>query len=154
MSIAHALSTSLDQCHLLLPARCRRLASSPHDDVRAAPDAARQELPERLAEACRRRVLGEVATRTWWPRLCSMLEEVTVSRLRQRDLGQPALQRVLLVAQLVGGVDADPAEHPDRQRQRRSWPPSPARRRSPASSGPTAVNRYAPKITLAYWNGM
>ncbi len=42
---------------------------------------------------------------------------MAVAALRQRDLGQPPLQRILLVAHLVGGVDPDAAQRADRQRQ-------------------------------------
>jgi hypothetical protein len=43
--------------------------------------------------------------------------EVAVEALRQRDLGQPPLVALLLVAQLVGGVDADATDAADRDRQ-------------------------------------
>ena len=43
--------------------------------------------------------------------------EVPVEALRQGDLGQPALVLLLLVPELVGGVDADAGDHPDAQRQ-------------------------------------
>ena len=43
--------------------------------------------------------------------------EVAVEALRERDLGQPALVLLLLVPELVRGVDADAGDHPDRQRQ-------------------------------------
>ena len=43
--------------------------------------------------------------------------EVPVAGLRQGDLGQPALQRLLLVPHFVRGVDPDATQGADRQRQ-------------------------------------
>ncbi len=43
--------------------------------------------------------------------------EVAVEALRQGDLGQPALVALLLVAELVRGVDADAADAADRDRE-------------------------------------
>ncbi len=42
--------------------------------------------------------------------------EVPVAGLGEGDLGQPPLQRILLVPHFVGGVDTDAAKHTDRQR--------------------------------------
>ena len=100
--------------HGLRPCRRMRCASSRNGRAQAAENAARQELPEGLAEARRRRVL-----RCGHPNVVTAVVldvEVAVAGLRQGDLGQPALQRILLVAHLVRGVDADAAEHTDRQR--------------------------------------
>ncbi len=44
-------------------------------------------------------------------------EEVPVAGLREGDAAQPLLQVVALVAELVGGVDADPADDAHRERE-------------------------------------
>src|SRR6267378_3834155 len=102
--IAKALSTSFCQCHGLLPSRRIRCASSSHDE-RKLPHTLRGRNSQNVSPNRADAGSSGVATRTWCPRLC------------QRDLAQPAFQRVLLVAELVRSVDAHPSEHPDRQRE-------------------------------------
>lgn len=79
--------------------------------------------------------------------------EVAVKRLGQRDFRQPAFQFVLLVAHFVCGVDTHPPSMPtDNARPILAGqlrPPS-----NPSQLRFEAVNKYAPKMTLAYWNGM
>ncbi len=87
--------------------------------------------PPGVAQRCRRRCAAGrprtsrragsrpgssgVATRTWWPRLCSM-KKWPYPVGRQGDAREPALQVLLLVAEFVRGVDGDPVHRPDRER--------------------------------------
>ncbi len=71
----------------------------------AAQHGARQKLPEGFPEAGRGRVL-----RRGHPHMVAAVvldEEVPVEHRRQRQFGQPLLQAVVLVAQLVAGIDGD-----------------------------------------------
>ena len=83
--------------------------------AQAAPDRARQEHPEALAEPRARRVLrGRDADVV----AAVVLDvEVPVGGARERDLRQPALDVLALVAQLVGGVDGDAADDAHGQRE-------------------------------------
>ena len=98
-----------------LPRRSRRVTSIPRGRAQAADDGARQEGPEALAEAGAGRVLGggdaDVVAAV------VLDEEVAVAGLGEGDPGEPALGAGALVAELVGGVDRDPADHADGQRQ-------------------------------------
>ena len=76
---------------------------------------ARPELVEVLAHPARGGVLGGGDTDVVAAVVLDV--EVPVEHLGQRDLGQPALVGLALVAQLVGGVDADAADAADRERQ-------------------------------------
>ena len=79
-----------------------------------APDRARPELVEALTQPGRGGVL-----RGGDPHVVPAVVldvEVAVEALRERDLGQPALVGLLLVAELMGGVDADPADAADGDR--------------------------------------
>ncbi len=83
--------------------------------AQAAGHRARPERVEALAEARAGRVLGRgdadvVAA-------VVLDEEVPVAGLGERDAGQPALERVALVAELVCCVDGDAADHGDGERQ-------------------------------------
>ena len=81
-----------------------------------APDhGAGQELPEGLAEARARRVLGGGDADVVAAVVLGV--EVAVSGLGERDLREPALDEVLLVAELVGGVDGDAAGDADGDRE-------------------------------------
>src|SRR4029079_855499 len=73
---------------------------------------ARPELVEALADPAARRVLGGGDADVVAAVVLDV--EVAVAALRQRDLGQPALVALLLVAELVRGVDADAADGADR----------------------------------------
>ncbi len=90
-------------------------ALDPPGRGQAALDGARQEGPEALPQPRAGRVLGggdaDVVAAV------VLDEEVAVAGLRQRHPAQPALGAVALVAELVGGVDRDPADDPHRQRQ-------------------------------------
>ena len=112
--ISHALSTSLRQPpRVLLAAGDAALLEVPRRAERPA-DGARPERVEALPESGRRRIL-----RGRDPDVVAAVVldvEVAVAALRQRDLRQPPLVRLLLVAQLVGGVDADAADAADRDR--------------------------------------
>src|SRR5699024_11692985 len=66
---------------------------------------AREERPERLAEACARGILG--GGHAGVVAAVVLDEEVAVAGGGERDLGQPLLTSRDLVAQLVRGVDAD-----------------------------------------------
>ncbi len=81
----------------------------------AALDGPRQERPEALTEPGARRILGRRHADVMAAIVLD--EEVAVSALGQRDLAQPALEAVALVAELVRGVDRDPAHHRLGQRQ-------------------------------------
>ena len=81
----------------------------------AAPDGARQEAPEALAQARAGRVLGRGHAHV--VAAVVLDEEVPVAGLGQRHLGQPLLHARALVAQLVRGVDADAAHQAHGQGQ-------------------------------------
>ena len=118
-------------------------ALEPPGRAQAAGDGARQEGPEALPQPRAGRVLGRgdadvVAA-------VVLDEEVAVAALRERDLAQPALGAGALVAELVGGVDRDPADHAHRQRQAEAVDGSRGRR--------SAQSQQA-KTSPAYWTGM
>ncbi len=79
--------------------------------AQAAGDGAREERVEALPEPRARGVLGgrdaDVVAAV------VLDEEVPVAALGERDLAQPALEARALVAELVRGVDRDPADHRD-----------------------------------------
>ena len=87
----------------------------PPGRAQAAGDGARQEGPEALPQPRAGRVLGggdaDVVAAV------VLDEEVAVAGLRERDAAQPALRAGALVAELVGGVDRDPADDADREGQ-------------------------------------
>src|SRR5699024_1932077 len=91
-SLAEAPETLL----LQLPRRAQRTEHT-----------AREERPERLAEACARGILG--GGHAGVVAAVVLDEEVAVAGGGERDLGQPLLTSRDLVAQLVRGVDADAA---------------------------------------------
>ena len=99
---------------MLLPAGVAALLQPPGGLQRPG-DRARPELVEALAHPRRRRVLGGRDPDVVAAVVLDV--EVAVEALRQRDLGEPALVGLALVAELVGGVDADAADAPDRDRQ-------------------------------------
>ncbi len=80
-----------------------------------APDRARPERVEGLAEPSRGRVLGGRDAHVVAAVVLDV--EVPVGHLGQRDLREPALVGLALVAELVGGVDADAADAADRDGQ-------------------------------------
>jgi hypothetical protein len=80
----------------------------PPGRLQRAPDRARPELVEALAHPAAGGVLGRGDAHVVAAVVLDV--EVAVEALRQRDLGQPALVALLLVAELVRGVDADAAE--------------------------------------------
>ncbi len=83
--------------------------------AQAADDGPRQERPEALPQPRARRVLGGRD-----PDVMAAVvldEEVAVAGLGERDAAEPALEAGALVAELVGGVDRDPADDAHRQRQ-------------------------------------
>lgn len=100
--------------HVLLPSRCIRVFSSSHDDFRL-PHTLRGRNAQKLSPKREtRRVLGcrdpDVVAAV-------VLDvEMAVEGLRESDLGQPAFEVGLLVAHLVGGVDADAAHDGDAER--------------------------------------
>ena len=75
----------------------------------------RQELPEALAEPRARGVLGGGDADVMAAVVLD--EEMAVAGLGERHLRQPALVALALVAELVGGVDRDPADHRDADRE-------------------------------------
>ena len=99
-----------DPERVLLPAGVPPLLQAPRA-LQRAPDRARPELVEVLAQPRGRRVLGGGHADVVAPVVLDV--EVAVEALRQRDLGQPALVLLALVAELVGGVDADAADAAD-----------------------------------------
>ncbi len=101
------------QCDL--PRRSRRSASMPQAERQAARHRARQEGPEALPQARAGRVLGGGDADVMAAVVLD--EEVAVAGLGERDAAQPALAAGALVAELVGGVDRDPADHAHRHRQ-------------------------------------
>ncbi len=78
-------------------------------------DGARPEPVEALADPRARGILRRRDTHVVASVVLDV--EVAVEALRQRDLGQPALVALLLVPQLVRGVDADAADAADRHRE-------------------------------------
>ena len=98
----------------LLAASESPLLQPPRGPQRAA-DRARPERVEALPEPGARGVLGGGDPDVVAAVVLDV--EVAVADLGQRDLGQPALVGLLLVAELVGGVDADAADAADRDRQ-------------------------------------
>src|SRR3989344_5858780 len=76
--------------------------------AQAADHGARQEAPEAFAQARAGRVLGRGHALVVAAVVLDV--EVAVAGGRQRELGQPAVERLLLVAQLVRGRDADAVE--------------------------------------------
>ena len=99
---------------MLLPAGVAALLQAP-GGPQGAEDRARPERVEALAEPAARRVLGGGDADVVAPVVLDV--EVAVGDLGQRDLGEPALVGLLLVAELVGGVDADAADAADRDGQ-------------------------------------
>ena len=81
----------------------------------AAPGAAEDEQVDRLAPARRRRILGRGDADVVAAIVLDV--EVAVPGRGEGDLRQPAFQLVLLVPQLVGGVDADARGDAGGQRQ-------------------------------------
>ena len=141
--IAQAPTMSLRRLQRDLPSRSRRAASRLPGGGEAAGHGARQEFPEALAEARAGRVLrggdADVVAAV------VLDEEVPVAGLREGDAGEPLLHVVALVAELVGGVDADPADDAHGDRRGRCFRP----RESPPSP-----HFQQAKISPAYWIGM
>src|SRR5215217_6079186 len=81
----------------------------------AAVDGARQEGPVALAEARAGRVFRGRDTDVMAAVVLD--EEVAVAGLGEGDAAQPALRALALVAELVGGVDADAADDAHRHRE-------------------------------------
>ena len=134
---------SLRRVQCDLPMRSRRAHSSPQAERRLPADGARQEGPEALAQPRAGRVLGSrdadvVAA-------VVLDEEVAVAGLGEGDPAQPALRAVALVAELVGGVDRDPADHAHREGE--------ADAVERVESSPLDQSQQA-KISPAYWIGM
>ncbi len=98
-----------------LPRRSRRVVSIPQAERRLPIDGARQEGPEALPQPRAGGVLGggdfDVVAAV------VLDEEVAVAGLGEGDSAEPLLGAGALVAELVGGVDRDPADHRHRQRQ-------------------------------------
>jgi hypothetical protein len=93
------------------PSRSRRDASRPQAE-RRLPETVRGRNSQKLSP--RRELRGRDADVV---AAVVLDEEVTVAGLGEGDAAQPLLGAVALVAELVGGVDADPADHAHGQRQ-------------------------------------
>ncbi len=87
----------------------------PPGRAQAARDGARQESPEALPQSRAGRVLGGGDANV--VAAVVLDEEVAVAGLGEGDATEPLLHAVALVAELVGGVDRDPADDSHGQRQ-------------------------------------